>query len=306
MKMKMALFVLASAVLLAFSANGFAASLSGTVAADDTGAPLVHAIVFACGASPDCEGCYVCTGTGTDEAGGFSITDLEANTYYVEYSYAGGETEPSDKYLGQYYNNVPNYDFANRTQLTLAEGDALSLETARLRVRPFYMETQAAPTPVILPEEGGDVTVTVTVVNTTGKKARLSFFNTLFTNRLDRTDYYGLTYYGPFFAKESKILKPGSNTFIFRKTVDKAASQGYYVFIIVAGRSPALAMTGSVVGAFCKEGPDIDCSPAEVSAAAARAAEATKPRADRATASGKVRLKISPEGRILDRTPLLK
>lgn len=195
----------------------------------------------------------------TNSSGEFQITFLGEGTYYLRFIHSTNCNPSSsycaDRYLEQYYNNTPLWDFENITKIVLKDGDQLVLDTTRLKVRPFYFET--APNPCAPVGADGVVRVTRSIVNSTGKDYRMVFWGVIDSPfRLESRQYYGMQASYTFGKPQWKLLKPGRNTVTFTHQLGARAIKGAYNYWIVGGDANWLPMTPYLSGTFCYSGND--------------------------------------------------
>ena len=159
----------------------------------------------------------------TDSEGRFSFNYLGTGTFYLECE-AYVDCDPqeyscADKYLPQLYSNVPVYEFANKTIVTLEQDVIKELDTIRVKTRPFYFET--VTNSCTQARKDGLVKITGQVVNTTGRRAGIWFSGVMDSPQSEvYSDFYGLSSSYPLGDGELKILKPGMNTVTFSHRMD--------------------------------------------------------------------------------------
>ncbi|MHC1726349.1 MAG: carboxypeptidase-like regulatory domain-containing protein [Syntrophobacteraceae bacterium] len=237
----------------------------------------------------------------TNGAGEFKITFLRAGTYHLKIVHSSN-CDPSvnycaDRYLEQYYNNIPLWDFENITKIVLKDGDQLVLDTARLKVRPFYFETV---TNVCVPADAdGMVRITRSVVNATGNNQWMLFWGVIDSPfRLDSKKYYGIQASYTFGQAGWELLKPGRNTISFTHRLGPKAIKGSYYYWIVGGDGDLLPMTPYLSGTFCKDVPETQCGDGSPIGAAAACYGHS------AGLARTIPLRISAEGEVLESGPL--
>lgn len=237
----------------------------------------------------------------TNSLGEYKITFLGEGTYHLRYVHSTS-CNPStsycaDRYLEQYYNNTPLWDFENITKIVLKDGDQLVLDTTRLKVRPFYFET--ASNPCVPVDADGVVRITRSVVNSTGKDYRMVFWGVIDSPfRLESRQYYGMQASYTFGSPQWKVLKPGRNAITFTHRLGASAIKGAYNYWIVGGDARWLPMTPYLSGTFCYSGNDAivsnDLMSGSGNSGMGRSAALVRA----------IPLKVSPSGEILESGPM--
>lgn len=239
--------------LLLLPSLGWAATvLRGTVLEEQSGQPMDAAVlVYKLNESGgwDFAGSRV-----TDDNGAYRFTYLDAGTYYLEFRGAG-DCDPkvnycADKYLPQLYNNAAPWDFANKTQIVLNDGDDKELDTASLKTRPFFFATTANR---CVPADGnGTVRISRRVMNTTGFEQWMYFWGVVDSPfRTDASDFYGMQASLSFSKGKWVLLKPGRNFVTFTHKLTPTAIKGRYNYWIIGGDSNLMPMTPYLSGTFC-------------------------------------------------------
>ena len=239
-------------LLLLPSLGWTATVLRGTVLEEQSGQPKDAAVLVY--KLNDSGGWDFAGSRVTDDAGAYRFTYLDAGTYYLEFRGAGN-CDPkvnycADKYLPQLYNNVALWDFANKTQIVLNDGDDKELDTVSLKTRPFFFATTANP---CVPADGnGTVRIPRRVMNTTGFEQWMFFWGVVDSPfRTDASDYYGLQASLSFGKGKWVLLKPGRNFVAFTYKLTPTAIKGRYNYWIIGGDSNLLPMTPYLSGTFC-------------------------------------------------------
>jgi hypothetical protein len=251
MKRRCLMFVAAG--MLLWPSMGVAATVvTGTVIEDKSGQPLPASVVV-----------YKESSTGewqfagsreTDETGKYRFTHLEGGTYYLEsrgYSNCDRKVDYcADKYLPQLYNNVAPWDFEQKTELVVKDGDVKELDAIKIKTRPFYFAT--IPNPCEPAGADGVVRITRKVANTTGHRQWMFFWGVVDSPfRTDPSDYYDMQASYAFGQGKWALLKPGMNTVTFTYKMTPAALEGRYNYWIIGGNSDLLPMTPYLSGTFC-------------------------------------------------------
>ena len=236
----------------------------------------------------------------TDDTGEYSLTYLDAGTYYVEsrgYSNCDRKVDYcADKYLSQLYNSVAPWDFEHKTEIVLKDGDVKELDTIRLKTRPFYFAT--APNPCEPARSDGTVKITRKVMNTTGYEQWMLFWGVVDSPfRTDSSDYYQMQASYSFGQAKWILLKPGRNTVAFTYRMTPTALEGRYNYWIIGGDSDLLPMTPYLSGTFCS-GVTVEKSPALLSSDESMAGSGNSHGTMKAIAT-----KISADGKILEKGP---
>lgn len=189
----------------------------------------------------------------TDAGGNFSFNYLGEGTFYLECE-AGTDCNPqrnycASKYLPQFYNNVPVYKPANRTTVTLQDGDVRQLDTILVKTRPFYFDTVSNA--CTRANSNGVVKIAARVVNTTGSDRWVMFFGVMDSpRRTDRSSHYGQAASYPFVNWNWRLLKPGVNTLTFTHRLVNTSLKGRYDYWIVGGDSAQMPITPYLDGCF--------------------------------------------------------
>jgi hypothetical protein len=237
----------------------------------------------------------------TNRYGKFNIDFLGAGIYHLRISESAGICDSSvaycaDRYLPQFYNNVPLWDFEHIEQTVLKDGDVKDLNPIRLELRPFYFKTaRKACEPV---DSDGMVKITRKVVNTTNKSKRMFFWGVMDSPfRLDSSAYYNLQASYSFREGKSKLLEPGVNTVTFTHKLGSTAIKGNYYYWIVGGDSKLMPMTPYLSGSFCNDAP-------EARAVESSCADGAATNEDRSTQMKTIPMRITADGKVLERGPL--
>jgi hypothetical protein len=236
-KMKRRGLMVVVVCMLVLPSIGWAATLlRGTVLEDQSGL-VIDASVLVYKKNPT-GGWNFAGSRETDETGKYSFTYLEPGTYYLEFmafidcdrlvNYC------ADKYLPQIYKNIAPWDFNNKTEIILQEGDVKELDTTRIKTRPFYFDT------------------TPKVVNNTGNPEWMLFWGVADSPyRTDHSVYYGMQASYSLGQGQWKQLKPGINTVTFTFKLPQKALIGRYDYWMIGGDSNLLPMTPYLEGSFC-------------------------------------------------------
>lgn len=239
-------------VLIVPSAALAATLLKGVVLENATGKPLPASILAY---KQSASGEWDFTGAEeTNELGVYSFTYLEAGAYYLECE-ARVDCDPhnyycADKYLPELYNNVPIYDFDNKTVVTIKDGDVITLKTIRVSRRPFYFDTVSNA--CVVAQSDGMVRFSRPVVNNTGVERWMLFWGVMDSpGRTDRSVYYGLEGSYPLGGWNWKLLRPGVNYVTFTHKIVPKALKGKYTFWLCGGNEVELPMLPYLEGQIC-------------------------------------------------------
>jgi len=145
----------------------------------------------------------------TNETGTFTFIDLEAGNYQVVVTVTGIS---GNNYLPEAYDNVPEYDTAGRTTISLAQDQVVDDLFIELDERPYYI-TRLSWEPVDFLEKGGKGQAIVTVMNTTRRNKEMIFWLTFQAERQVENVYNGLSALFPGLTPDDlHTLTPGQNT----------------------------------------------------------------------------------------------
>ncbi|MEN8220039.1 MAG: hypothetical protein ABFS56_27555 [Pseudomonadota bacterium] len=165
--MKKTFLVAAIVSILAFPSLGLAASsISGTVVDEQSGDP-VHGWVEIHKWNEGEEWWEWADSISLDENGEFIFDSLKAGTYIV-WNYGSN-------HVPEFYDDVPLWDWDNKTEIDLAKNEDLVLNLIELKLRPFYFGNVWIR-PDHVPKKGGNVTLYAELFNTTGKKAQMKLW----------------------------------------------------------------------------------------------------------------------------------
>jgi len=250
--MKRRCLTVALCLLLLPSLGWAATTLKGTVLEGRSGQPMdATVLVYKLNDSGEWD---FAGSREADETGAYSFTYLDAGTYYLEFR-GYTDCDPSvdycaDKYLPQLYNNVPLWDFVQKTEITLQDGDDKELDTVSLQTRPFYFAT--ATNRCVSADPDGIVRIHRRVKNTTGVQQWMFFWGVVDSPfRTDSSNYYGMQASYSFGKGKWVLLKPGRNFVTFTHMLPPSALQGSYTYWIIGGDSNLLPMTPYLSGTFC-------------------------------------------------------
>ncbi|MGA2401411.1 MAG: carboxypeptidase-like regulatory domain-containing protein [Syntrophobacteraceae bacterium] len=295
--MKKQCLMLAALCLLVLPSVAPAATLTGNVVDNISGKPLQVGLLL-----------YVKTPSGTwdlqDDAfsgasGSYSFLNVPAGTYYIECD-AYVECVPeanydycADKYLPQYYNNIPLSDFQNKTQILVGTAN-LKLAPIRLHFRPFYFAT--VPAGALARTGNEKIKITGKLINTTKGTATMALWGIMAVpDRTDMSDYYGLGANIPFGYELDFRVKPGTNSITFAYELPVMAPDGDYEFSIYGAGWDGLPMLPELYGS-------VEYSmPARAEAVSSKVNAAKKHVNRRATEM--IPTEVSADGQILQKGP---
>jgi hypothetical protein len=244
--LKKTFLVAAIVSILAFPSLGFAASsISGTVVDEESGDPVqgwvdVHKW-------NEGEEWWEWAGyIDLDENGEFIFDSLKAGTYIL--------SSNGYNHVPEFYDDVPLWDWENKTEIELDKNEDLVLNLIELKLRPFYFgNVWIEPDPV--PKKGGDVTLYAEIINTTNEKVQMKLWVMGNIKREDESDYYGTSSTFPLTKKPSKVkLKPGVNLIEIQFKISKKYPAGWQHVNVFGGKSYEEPMVEYGYVGFFKEG----------------------------------------------------
>ncbi len=297
--MKKQCLMLAALCMLVLPSLAQAATLTGMVVDNSSGKPLQVGLLL-----------YAKTTSGTweleddafsDATGSYSFLNVPAGTYYIECdAYVDCEPEANydycaDKYLPQYYNNIPLSDFQHKTEIRLGTANQ-KLATIRLHFRPFYFDTVLAGDLASIHDEA--LKIKAKLINTTHYRTTMALWGIMAVpDRTDKSDYYGLGANIPFGYELDFRIKPGTNTITFAYELPVMAPNGDYEFSIYGAGWDGLPMLPELYGSVEKG----NVAPARAEAVSSKANAAKKHVNRRATEM--IPTEVSADGQILQKGP---
>lgn len=300
--MKRAFLIWVTVCLLALPTLGTAATLSGVVIEDESGAPLDASLLLY---KRNATGGFEFTAAeGTDASGNYSFNYLEAGTYFLECeAYADCDPEAeycADKYLPQLYDGVQAWDFGHKKNIVLASGSAKVLNPIRIKARPFYFETMPID-PVVIPDSGGTVKITATVINTTKNILGMLFWGEMEPPcRADHSKFYDLWSLYPFAQHTWKVIRPGANKVILTCSLGALAPEGLYYYLVFGGGGYVSPKMPPLEGFFCKGVSAHECT-TDLAVAGRHGGSARAVRSNRNIAT-----RFSEDGKVLETGPRKK
>lgn len=237
---------------LGISSSVSAASLSATVTDESDGQPLESASLDLYLWDPTNQWWQYYGNQWSDADGGVAFSDLPAGTYYAR-PYASHDL----CYISEYYDDAR--EWSDRTEFTLADTDDQTLNPIELEPRPVCFEDLTID-PSSLPSEGGNVTLSGTVVNNTSLTPEVTYWVNMYTYNQQFEAHSEFTLVGP----GRFTLPAGQTPFAFDVQVPADAPvDEWFGFQIHVGLSPWLPAAYGYFGSVWKypEGAAASTSP---------------------------------------------
>lgn len=240
---------MAVALMMVLPSLAAAGSIGGKVQLEGTTEPVAGMVVVLY--KWDSDGVYWQwqSSVETKATGQFQFGNLAAGTYSLYFSNSWDEYE---KYIEEFYKDVPQWAESKRTNLELAEGQDLKVGSAKIKLRPFYVKEVVLEPGAIVPPSGGELTLKATIINTTGKAASLYFWGISGVFSLNKNDYYGLYSVFPIVDKFKAQLNPGENVLDVPVTIKPGFSNGWTEIMLFGGTSYLQPALPPIFAPFCK------------------------------------------------------